>query len=110
MACLSLYTLFLGLQPAVDALNQAYGEFSNTGISRADFYAKCGQVAAERGRQNAGKLSSHTAQCKRHPIMHCSVFDNKDFSSHLHQSLYEYNCYYFPALEQKIISRLIFNY
>ena len=62
MACLSLYTLFLGLQPAVDALNQAYGEFSNTGISRADFYAKCGQVAAERGRQNAGKLSSHTTQ------------------------------------------------
>ena len=59
----SLYTFaFLGLQPAVDDLNRAYGEFSNTGISRADFYAKCGQVGAERGRQNAGKLSSHTTQ------------------------------------------------
>ena len=52
----------LGIQPAVDDMNRAYGEFSNAGISRADFYAKCGQVAAEMGRQNAGKLSSHTTQ------------------------------------------------
>ena len=59
---ITLHFCFLGLQPAVDALNQAYGEFSDTGISRADFYAKCGQVAAERGRQNAGKLSYHTTQ------------------------------------------------
>ena len=61
----------LGLQPAITALNQAYNQLSNTDISRADFYAKCGQVAAERGRQNAGKLSSHTTQCKRYPMMHC---------------------------------------
>ena len=57
-----LSLLLLGLQPAITALNQAYNQLSNTGISRADFYAKCGQVAAERGRQNAGKLSSHTTQ------------------------------------------------
>jgi len=43
-----------GLQAAANTLNGAYSQFANTGISRADFYAKCGQVAAEQGRQNAG--------------------------------------------------------
>ena len=47
--------IFTGLQPYLTALNNAYSQCSiaSRGISRADFYAKCGQVAAEIGRDNS---------------------------------------------------------
>lgn len=46
-----------GLDDAKKALDGAYSKLKGMGISKADFYAKCAQVAAETGRRRSGRFT-----------------------------------------------------
>ena len=65
------YCYVVDLEEAVQPLSIAYqSSVKNLGVSVADFWAKCGQVASEAGRRNA---------CKNYPVW---VFNDVHVDTH----------------------------